>query len=72
MVDHEAEGSHVRQLLVDIGDPFQRKDVDAFIKCFHRDCIALYPNTPLMRGVKPWSKFIEAAVRDNVARALIY
>ena len=66
-VDVKADENRIRQLILDMGDAFQRKDVDAFIKCFHEDVTALYPNTPLMRGVEPWRRFIEAAVIDNVS-----
>ena len=62
-----AEENRIKQLVLDMGDAFQRKDVNAFMKCFHRDIMALYPNTPLMRGIKPWRRFIEAAIIDNIS-----
>lgn len=62
-----AEENRIKQLILDMGDAFQRKDVNSFIKCFHEGVAALYPNTPLMRGIKPWRRFIEAAVIDNVS-----
>ena len=67
IIDLEAEKTLIRELILNIGDAFQRNDADAFIKLFHKDVVALYPNTQLITGVKQWKKFIEAAVRDNIS-----
>ncbi|HEX9915554.1 MAG TPA: hypothetical protein VGB32_11600 [Candidatus Bathyarchaeia archaeon] len=65
--DVKDEENRIRQILLDMGDAFQRKDVDSFMSCFHRDAVALYPDTPLVRGAEPWCRFIEEAVRDNIS-----
>jgi len=66
-VDLKVEEEKVRQLIFDMGDAFNRKDADAFIKGFHKDILVLYPNLPLMKGLGSLKQFIEEAVKDNVS-----
>jgi len=67
MVGIEVEEEKVRELILDMGDAFNRKDANAFIKDFHEGVLVLYPNLPLMKGVESLKKFIEEAVKDNIS-----
>ena len=40
IIDLEAEKTLIRELILNIGDAFQRNDADAFIKLFHKDVVA--------------------------------
>jgi ketosteroid isomerase-like protein len=67
LADYEVEEESVRQLILDMGDAFNRKDAGAFIKGFHEDVLVLYPNLPLMKGLESLKQFIEEAVKDNIS-----
>lgn len=67
MMDHEVDEKKVRQLILDMGDAFNGKDADAFIKGFHEDVLVLYPNMQMMKGLESLKRFIEEAVKDNVS-----
>jgi len=57
--DLRVEEKQVKQLLLDITEAIRNQNLDDYLKGFHREVIVLAPQTPIIRGVENWRKFLE-------------
>ncbi|MBM3292310.1 nuclear transport factor 2 family protein [Candidatus Bathyarchaeota archaeon] len=65
--DHEHDETTIRKIIENMGEAFQSKDVEGFVRPFQEDALALFTGLPLMKGVVELRRFITEAVKDIVS-----